>query len=95
MIIPRRGILAVNNDGMTVKENDCALNDCWYVSKVSVNDFSLILLAIKVFHLHINPKRSYWVAVDLKRQVTCSLPYLRNERQRSVTDFWSCILDND
>jgi hypothetical protein len=61
----------------------------------SVNDFSLIFSAIKELHRHINPKTSYWPAFDLKRQATCSLPHPRNERQRSVTDFWSCILDND
>jgi hypothetical protein len=31
----------------------------------------------------------------VKRQATCSLPHLWNEYQRSVTDFWSYILDND
>jgi hypothetical protein len=37
MILLRNGILAVNNDSMTFKYNDCVLNDCWYSSKVSVN----------------------------------------------------------
>jgi len=44
MILHRNGILAVNNDGMTFKQNDCAPNDCWYVSKVSVNEASTILV---------------------------------------------------
>ena len=61
----------------------------------SVNDFSLIMSAIQGLHRHINPKRSYWPAVDVKRQTTWSLPHPTNERQRSITDFWSCILDND
>jgi len=44
MILPRHGILAVNNEGMTIKQNDCTLKDCWYVSKVSVNRASTILV---------------------------------------------------
>jgi hypothetical protein len=61
----------------------------------SINDFSLIFSAIKGFHRNINLKTSNWPAFDVKRQATCSLPHPRNECQRSVTDFWSCILDND
>jgi len=44
MILRRNNLLAVNNDGMTFKQHDCALNDCWYVSKVSVNRASTILV---------------------------------------------------
>jgi hypothetical protein len=44
MIPLRYGIVAVNNDGMTFKQNDCALNNCWYVPKVSVNGVSTILV---------------------------------------------------
>ena len=44
VILPRNGITAVNNDSMIVKENDCAPNDWWYVSKVSVNGASTILV---------------------------------------------------
>jgi len=76
-----KNLLTVNNNVMTVMQSDCALNDCWYVSKVSVNgasterqrsvnDFSLILSAIKELHHHINPKTSYWPAFNVKRQAT-------------------------
>jgi len=61
----------------------------------SVNNFSLIFSAIEGLHRHIHLKTSNWPAFDVKQQATCSLPRPRNERQRSVTDFWSCILDND
>jgi len=40
IILPRNGLLAVNNDDRTFKQNDCAPNDCWYVSKVSINGAS-------------------------------------------------------
>jgi len=60
----------------------------------SVNDFSLIVSTIKGLHRHINLKTSNWLAFDVKRPATWSVPLLRNERQRSVTDVLSCILDN-
>jgi hypothetical protein len=44
IILPSNGILAVNNDSMTFKQNDCAPNEYWYVSKVSINGASMILL---------------------------------------------------
>jgi hypothetical protein len=37
MILPRHALLAVNNNGMTFKQNDCSPNDCWYVPNVSIN----------------------------------------------------------
>jgi hypothetical protein len=40
MILPGNGLLAINCDGMTVMQNACAPNGCWYVSKVSVNGAS-------------------------------------------------------
>jgi hypothetical protein len=40
MILPRNGLLAANNNGMTFKQNDCSPNDCWYVSKVNINGAS-------------------------------------------------------
>jgi hypothetical protein len=43
-IIPRNGILGVNNDGMTFKRNDCAPNDFSHVSKVSINGESMTLV---------------------------------------------------
>jgi len=43
MIIPWNGILAVKNDGMNLKQNDCAPYECLYVSKVSFNGASTIL----------------------------------------------------
>jgi len=45
MILPRNGITAVNNDSMIFKKHDCAPNDWWYVSKVSVNGASTILVS--------------------------------------------------
>jgi hypothetical protein len=59
-----------------------------------VNDFGLIFWAINGLHCHINQKKSNWPAFDVKRRATCSLPYARNHPQRSITNFWSCILDN-
>ena len=44
MILPGNGILAVNNDGMTFKQNYCAQNDNWYISEVSFNGASTILV---------------------------------------------------
>jgi hypothetical protein len=44
MILARNGILAANNDGNTFKQNDCAPNNCWYVSTVNVNGVSTILV---------------------------------------------------
>jgi hypothetical protein len=44
LILPRNGFLAVNNDGMTVMQNDCAPNNGCYISKVSVNGGSTILV---------------------------------------------------
>jgi hypothetical protein len=41
MIPPRNGLLTVNNDSMTVMQNDCASNDCWYVFTVSINGESM------------------------------------------------------
>ena len=42
MIIHRNGILAAKNDCMDFMYNCWAPNDCWYVSKVSVNRASTI-----------------------------------------------------
>jgi len=44
MILPRNGVLAVNNEGMTFKQNNCTLNDSWYDSEVSVTRASTILV---------------------------------------------------
>jgi len=44
MILPRNGITAVNDGSMIFKKNDCAPNDWWNVSKVSVNGASTILV---------------------------------------------------
>jgi hypothetical protein len=44
MILPWNGITAVNNEGMIIKNNDSAPNDWGYVSKVSVNGASTILV---------------------------------------------------
>ena len=34
----------------------------------------------------------YWLPELVKIIMTCSLPHPEHERQRSVNDFWSCIL---
>ena len=44
IILPGHGVLAVNNHGLTFKQNDCTLSDCWYVSKVSVSGATTILV---------------------------------------------------
>jgi hypothetical protein len=44
MMIPRNGILGVNNDGMTFKRNDCAPNDFSHASKVNINGASMTLV---------------------------------------------------
>jgi len=59
-----------------------------------VKNFGLIISAIKGFHSHIYPKLSYSLALDEKRQALCSLPHPRNERERSTTNLYSCILDH-
>jgi len=56
--------------------------------------FCLIVSAMKGLHSHIDPKRSYWPALDVNRQSACLLPHPRNECQQSITEFWSCILDD-
>jgi len=61
----------------------------------SVNYFSFIFSAFKGLHRHIKLKTCNCPAFDVKRQAICSLPHPRNQYQRSITDFWSCILDND
>jgi len=66
----------------------------WGELQWSVNDFGVIISAIKGLNSHIDPKRCYWPALEVKRQEICSLPHPWNERQKSVTDFWSCIVDN-
>ena len=44
MILPRNRVTAVDNDGIIFKKSDCTPNDWWYVSKVSVNGASTILV---------------------------------------------------
>jgi len=55
---------------------------------------SLSQSAIKWQDAHIQTKEMYWTFFWLKGQVKRSLPYPRNERQQSVNNFLSCILDN-
>ena len=42
----------------------------------------------------INPSSVYWLSIWAKMLVRISLPPARSGRQRSINDFWSCILDN-
>jgi hypothetical protein len=44
MIIGRNCILTIKNDGKNLNQNDCGPNDCWNISKVSVNIVSTILV---------------------------------------------------
>jgi len=44
MILLEICITTVNNDGMIFKKNECASNDWWFVSKVSLNGVSTILV---------------------------------------------------
>jgi len=44
ILIPWNCILAVKNDRMNSKQYDCALNDCYYISKVRANGASTILV---------------------------------------------------
>jgi hypothetical protein len=60
----------------------------------SINDWCLIFWAIKGLHCHINLKTSNCEALDMKRQTTCPMPHPTYERQPSVTDVLSCMLDN-
>jgi len=45
VIIHRNGMLAVNNHCMKIVQYHCTPNDCWYVSMVSVNGASRILVS--------------------------------------------------
>jgi len=102
MIIHRYGILATNKDSMHFLYNWWAPNNCLYISKVSskmsINGastiYSLTHLAITRLHSHISPRRKYWPSRLVQWQATRSLPDHRNQHQRSVNDFWSCILHN-
>ena len=44
MMICRNSILAVNSDSMNFKQNNCLPNNCYYVSNMSVNGGSTILV---------------------------------------------------
>jgi hypothetical protein len=94
MIIPGNRILAVKNDGLNIMQlfarlTTVSISPRWASTERqrSVNNFPLIISAIKGFHGHIDPKKRFWPGLDEKRQAVCMLPHPRNERQRSVTDF--------
>jgi hypothetical protein len=53
----------------------------------------LIISAIEGFHTHIDRKKNYWPVLDQSRPAVCWLAYPRDERQQSVTDILSCILN--
>ena len=69
---------------------------CFDVINVSVNRvstiFSLIHWAIDGLHCHILRKWQYWSVFLRKRQMTCSLAHPKNECQRSINDFWHCVM---
>ena len=106
MILPRNGIMAVNNDGMIVKKNDRAQNDWWYVCNVSVNGASTILLwsvrqskSCIVTSIQGGIIDWLWMQKRMRHahcpMVEMSVNGASTERQRSVTDIWSCNLNTD
>jgi len=79
-----------------VAYNYCGYKDCFDVINVSINRVSTILSlthsAINGLHCPILPKRVYRSALLWKKQLTRSLHHPKNERQRSINNFWHCIV---
>jgi len=96
-IIRTKATLVITDSNICLDYNDWAYNDSEAVCNVSINRASLIHSlshsAIKWLHSHILTKWMYWRFFCLKGQVRRSLPYPRNERQWSVNNFLSCIMD--
>jgi len=72
---------------------------CGYThGKMSVNRAATILgqvsLVIENWFGCGYTESKYWLPLLAKILATHSLPHLENEHQRSVNDFWSCILGN-
>jgi len=66
------------------------------VINVRVNSMSTMLnlthSAINGLHCPMLPKQMYRSALLQKKEMIRSLPNPKNERQRSVNDFWHCIM---
>jgi hypothetical protein len=96
--IHRNNMFPANNDCMHFVQYCVTAKACWYVSKVSVNGasttFWLTHSAINGLHGHILPMTKYWPSLYIRRHVTRSLPHPRNERQRSINNNRSCILNS-
>jgi hypothetical protein len=82
---------------MITQQMPVGMSPRWASTEIqrSVNNLILIFSAIRGFYHRINPKSSYWLALDVKWQATCSLPHPRNERHWGATYFCSCIMDKD
>jgi len=97
-IICRNDRLVVNISNIRLDYNDWAYNDSYAVCNVSVNGASMIHSlshsAIKQLRSHILTRWMRWTFFCLNGQVKRCLPYPRNERQRSVNNFLSCMLEN-
>jgi hypothetical protein len=69
---------------------------CFDVINVCVNRVSTILnlthSAINWRHCPILPKWMFRSALLRKKQMTQSLPHLKNEGQRSINEFWHCVM---
>ena len=69
---------------------------CFDVINVCVNRVSTILnlthSAINGLHYPIRPKWMYRSALLQKKRLTRSLPHPKNERHRSVNEFWHCVM---
>jgi hypothetical protein len=69
---------------------------CFDVINVCVNRVSTILnlthSAINGLHCPILPKWMYRLALLRKMQMTRLLPHPKNEHQRSVNEFWHCVM---
>jgi len=81
-----------------VAYNSWVYKGCFDVINVSVTRVSTILSlthsAINGLHCHILPKWMYKSALSWKKQMTCTLPHPINEHQRSVNDFWHCVMNH-
>jgi len=79
-----------------VEFNYWVYKGCFDVIHVSVNRvwpiLSLTHSAINRLHCHILPKQMYRSALLRKRSMRRSLPHPNNECQRSVNDFWHCVM---
>ena len=79
-----------------VAYNYCVYKGCFDVIYVCVNRVSTILnlthSAINGLHCPMLSKRMYRSTLLRKKQMTRSLPHPKNDRQRSVNDFWHCVM---